>query len=118
MNLLLIQVAIPPVPLPPQADPNVFSTHVQESILIALVIIAISAGVVVLLKPLVQALARRLEGRGVDTALRGEVEELRQQVTELEPLRDRVHELEERMEFSERLLAQRREQDLLPRQER
>jgi len=117
----LLQVAIPPPqlpPLPPQADPNVLSAQTQESILIALVIIVISAGVVFLLKPLVQAFARRVEGRGAGAALQGEVDALRQQVSDLDPLRDRVHELEERMEFTERLLAQRREQDLLPRQER
>ncbi|HEY9384139.1 MAG TPA: hypothetical protein VIP80_11570 [Gemmatimonadales bacterium] len=113
----MFQVAVPPsIPLPPQADPTVISSHTQETILLALVIIAISAGVVFLLKPLVHALARRLEGRGASPALQGEVEALREQVAELDPLRDRVHELEERMEFTERMLAQRREQDLLPRQ--
>ena len=109
---------ITPPPLPPQADPNVISAHTQETVLLALVIIAISVGVIFLLKPLVQALARRLEGRGAGTGLPGEVDALRQQVVELEPLRDRVHELEERMEFTERLLAQRRDQDLLPRGEK
>jgi len=111
---VLLQVAQPP--LPPQADPIFSSINTQENILLALAIIVISTGVVFLLKPLVQALARRIEGRGAAPALQGEVDALRQQVAELEPLRDQVRELEERMEFSERLLAQRREQDLLPRQ--
>ena len=73
-------------------------------------------GLFFLLKPLVLALARRLEGRAADPALLGEVEQLREQVAELTPLRERLHELEERMEFTERLLSQqRREQELLPR---
>lgn len=113
---ILLQVAQPPVPpLPPQADPLI-SMHTQENILIALVIIAVSAGIIFLFKPLVQALARRIEGRGAGPALQAEVDALRQQLADMEPLREQVRELEERMEFTERLLAQRREQDLLPRQ--
>lgn len=111
---LLLQTP-PSTPLPPLPPPGL-SAHIQEELIVALVVLTISVAAVFLLKPLVQALARRLEGRGTDPALRGEVEELRQQVLELDPLRDRIHELEERMEFSERLLAQRREQGLLPRE--
>lgn len=101
-------------PLPPFPQGGL-SPHIQEEILIALVIIAISIATVFLFKPLILALARRIENRGVDPALRGDVEQLREQVTDLEPLRGRVHELEERIEFTERLLAQRRDTDLLPR---
>ena len=107
MRLALLQVALPPPPL--------VSSHVQEAVLITFVILGITTGVVILLKPLVQALARRIEGKAANAALLGEVEALRQQVAELEPWRERMHELEERMEFTERLLSQRREQDLLPR---
>lgn len=106
----LLQVTPSPAPLPP------LSQHMQESILIALLIVAISVAAIFLLKPLVLALARRIEGRGADQALKGEVEQLREQLGDLEPLRDRVQELEERVEFAERLLAQRREPDLLPRE--
>jgi flagellar biosynthesis/type III secretory pathway M-ring protein FliF/YscJ len=113
----LLQVAIPLPPPPPQVDPNLVSAHTQESILIALTIIAISIGVFFLLKPLVQALARRLEGRSADQALHEELMQLRDQLGEVETLRGRLQELEERLEFAERLLAQRRDQDLLPRGE-
>ncbi len=100
-------------PLPPL--PGGLSDHIQEELLIAVVVVAISIAVVFLFKPLIAAIARRIEARGAQPALRGEVEQLREQVADLEPLRGRVHELEERIEFTERLLAQRREQDLLPR---
>jgi Tfp pilus assembly protein PilO len=101
----------PTTPLPPTG----ISPHVQEEVLIAAVIMVISVAAVFLFKPLIAAIARRIEGRGAETALRGDVEQLREQINDLDPLRNRVHELEERIEFTERLLAQRREQDLLPR---
>lgn len=62
-----------------------------------------------LLSPLVQALGRRLEGRGSgDAALATEVRELRNRVQELEQSQGRVLELEERLDFTERLLVQAR----------
>jgi Tfp pilus assembly protein PilO len=109
--LLLLQTAPTPAPLPP---PSFLDAPTAEAIMI-LTIIAVSVAAFFLLKPLVLALARRLEGRSADPALHGEVEHLRDQIAELEPLRGRLQELEERVEFAERLLAQRRDQDLLPR---
>ena len=107
----MMALQFPQTPLPPTG----ISPHIQEEVLIAAVIMVISVAAVFLFKPLIAAIARRIEGRGADAALRGDLEQLREQVSELEPLRNRVHELEERIEFTERLLAQRREQDLLPR---
>jgi Tfp pilus assembly protein PilO len=107
----MMAVQLPQTPLPPTGIPP----RIQEEVLIAAVIMVISVAAVFLFKPLIAAIARRIEGRGADAALRGDLEQLREQVSELEPLRNRVHELEERIEFTERLLAQRREQDLLPR---
>jgi Tfp pilus assembly protein PilO len=99
-------------------EPSLLTPQSLEAIMIGLAVLAVTVGAFFLLKPLVAALARRLEGRGgADPALQGEVEHLREQVAELAPLRERVHELEERMEFTERLLAQRREPELLPRRE-
>lgn len=66
-----------------------------------------------LLVPLVHALARRLEGKpaGADPA---ELTELRGRVQELEAQQGRVYELEERLDFAERLLSQQRDQARLP----
>jgi Tfp pilus assembly protein PilO len=73
------------------------------------------AMVVLVSYPLVRAIARRLEGRAApDPALAAEVEELRARVAELEQHQGRLHELEERIDFTERLLAQHREQARLP----
>ena len=87
----------------------------QEQILFVVVIVVITVATALVLAPLFRAWARRIEGRSADPQLQSEVDQLREQVAEVEPLRGRIHELEERMEFAERLLAQRRDQELLPR---
>ena len=103
-------------PFPP-INRGFLSSGDLERILVVLTIIAVTFFAATLLRPLVTAFARRIEGRGADPALRAELEQLRDQVAELEPMGDRVHELEERLEFAERLLAQRRDQELLPKAE-
>lgn len=112
--LTLFQIA--QTPLPPVAPPpGLLGPQAAESIMIGLTIMTVVVAVFFLVKPLVLALSRRLEGKAADPALHGEVDQLREQLADLEPLRGRVQELEERVEFAERLLAQRRDQDLLPR---
>ena len=101
---------------PPMPPSGLLDSHTVENVMIGLVIMTISIAAFFLLKPLFLALARRVEGRAADPALAGEVDQLRDQIAELEPLRVRLQELEERVEFAERLLAQRRDQELLPRE--
>jgi hypothetical protein len=62
-----------------------------------------------LLGPLAQALARRLEGRP-ESGPRADhdLADLRSRVHELEAQQGRVMELEERLDFAERLLARQR----------
>jgi hypothetical protein len=71
----------------------------------------------IVLWPLVRALARRLEGRGsVDAELRTELEQMHQRLGEVDALQMRVGELEERLDFAERLLARgERDPATLPR---
>ena len=73
-----------------------------------MVIFAIIAGSVIVLGPLVRAISRRIEGRTEDVELRREIEELRMRVREIEGEQARFAELEERIDFAERLLAQGR----------
>ncbi len=61
---------------------------------------------VVALGPIGRALARRIEGRPVDHS--GFLE-LRERLADLERAQSHVTELEERLDFAERLLAQRSE---------
>jgi hypothetical protein len=64
----------------------------------------------IIMFPIVRALARRIEGKTSNEAeLRGEIEALHQRVADLEAVEQRMSELENRIEFSERLLTQHRE---------
>ena len=104
----MMQIATPAPPAPPEMvvvsgggpPPELF-------VLLALVLGA------VLLWPLIRALARRIEGR-TDRALQQQVDELEQRVSELSQREYRMAELEERLDFAERLLAQRAEPVVLP----
>lgn len=68
-------------------------------------------GLFMLLTPVAKAWGRRLEGNSVDTE---ELESLRGEVAELRALPERLQELEERLDFAERLLAQQRDPERLP----
>ena len=105
-----------PVPLPPIGpDPNLLVERVQESVMMVLVLIAFTLVAIKVFGPLARAWARKLEGKVGDPELRAEVEHLRDQLGEVDSLRTRVQELEERLEFTERMLSQKRDQDLLQR---
>lgn len=115
-----------PVPPPPPTEPVIVTVPrdfptpppwitlpPQVTLLIALGFFAACA---VVLFPLMRAIARRIEGRSsADPTLRAEVDQLRARVAEVETVHHRVLELEERVDFAERLLAQRREPERLPR---
>ena len=103
-------------PLPQSPEPSLLNPHTTEALVIGLILVSVTVAVFFLARPLFRAWARRVEFGGKGGVLPEEVEQLRDQVGELPVLRERVHELEERMEFTERLLAQRRDQELLPRQ--
>lgn len=71
------------------------------------VVLFLSGGAVLILRgPLGKALARRIEGKAaLDPAITERIEELEHRLAELEHERARVGELEERLDFAERLLA-------------
>lgn len=66
--------------------------------------------------PLARALGRRVERGGQASDAHEELEGLRSRIEQLEQGQVRVAELEERLDFAERLLAQAREPDRLQRQ--
>jgi Tfp pilus assembly protein PilO len=100
----------PAPPTPPQFDPNlIFMQHGGPPAVVFIVVAALTAAVIILW-PLMRAFARKVEGKGsVDTALHAEVEQLQARVHEMDTLQERVTELEERLDFTERLLAQSHE---------
>jgi Tfp pilus assembly protein PilO len=111
----LILQALPPGPTPLPPIPAELSFQTQQSILIALAIVAVTVVAIIVFRPLMAALARRFEGKSLGAEVKAELDQLRDHVADIEPLRNRVLELEERLEFAERLLAQRKDQEMLPR---
>ena len=76
--------------------------------------LAVIAGVTIILRgPLGKALAHRIEGRRAGPDDSAEVAELRERLQELEQQERRMHELEERLDFAERLLARRHDEPRL-----
>jgi Tfp pilus assembly protein PilO len=81
-----------------------------------LIIVAMVGGFVAVFWPLMRAIARRIEGKArPDPALLEELEHLRARVADLEALQHQMVELEERVDFAERLLAQKGDPRELPR---
>jgi len=79
------------------------------------IVLCLIAGMVVMAWPIMRALARRIEGKThEDSALRGDVEQLRARLAELEMLQARLSDLEERVDFTERMLAQQKGIGQLP----
>jgi hypothetical protein len=73
-----------------------------------MIIVTVVVAATLILWPLVRALARRLEGKGgAGAALQAEVEELRAWVHVVEVSEGRFLDLEERLDFTERILTQK-----------
>jgi hypothetical protein len=91
--------------------PDVFAPFVLTMTLI------LGAGVVLILRgPLGRALGRRIEGSGgAAEELAAKVADLETRLADLEQERLRVAELEERLDFAERLLARHEQPRELPR---
>jgi len=114
--LLLQDVPAPPAPpevvVVSQAPGNDPSTWPPE--VFVLIILAGLAFSAILLWPIVRALARRLEG-GSNAKLQGELEEIRARLDamesrsvtsgEFDQAQHRLYDLEERLEFAERMLT-------------
>lgn len=107
---MMVQGPVPPVPpTPPSAqfDPNLIFLNDGGPSIILLIVIAALTATVIILWPIMRAFGRRLEGKGGgDAALRSDVEQLHQRLGDVDTLHARITELEERVDFTERLLAQ------------
>jgi hypothetical protein len=102
-----VPAPLPPIPdIPPIPDfPFIVGGGPPPEIFFVAVVSILVAGV--LLWPVVRAWARRLERGTAGAGLQGELDQMRAKVAELDELHHRVAELEERLDFSERILAQR-----------
>ena len=114
--MTMLQGPVPPTPPQVPFDPNlIFMNHGGPPIVLLIVIAALTATVIILW-PIMRAFGRRLEGRcAADPALRADVEQVHARLAEMDTLQARISELEERVDFTERLLAQNREPDRLQR---
>lgn len=108
----MLQVVQAPVP---QAPPDVVvlgggggGPDVFEAIAIVAISISMAWLAYKLLSPLIRAFAARIEGKG-GAALEQRVHELEQRVMDADQAHQRLVELEERLDFAERLLSQREE---------
>ena len=112
--MMLAQAPIPPLPpLPPGSDMSV--TGSLEGI--AAVVLLLGAGLIIaaVIWPLIRAFARRIEGGAPSPQMQAELDGLRERVRQLEEMPPRMAELEERVDFTERIVAQGREPDRIQR---
>jgi len=107
-EIVLLQIPVPPVP--PDLPPWMINSGPPLVVYLIPIVAIIVAGIV--LFPLLRAFARRLEGKA-SGRVQDELEDLRSRVMALEEQAMRVPELEERVDFAERLLAKARDADRL-----
>jgi hypothetical protein len=100
---MILQGVPPEIPSPP-FDPNLFIMNGGAPALVMIVFLALAATTLILW-PVMRAFGRRLEGKTHDAALRAEVEQLQHRLGDVDQLHQRVAELEERIDFAERMLA-------------
>jgi hypothetical protein len=100
---MMLQGVPPDIPSPP-FDPNLFIMNGGAPALVMIVFLGLLATTVILW-PIMRAFGRRLEGKAHDAALRADVEQLQQRLGDVDQLHHRVAELEERIDFAERMLA-------------
>jgi hypothetical protein len=102
---------LPQPPLPPGSEITLAGSLND----LAAVVLLLGAGLIVaaLLWPLIRALARRIEGGGPSMEMQAELDGLRERVRQLEEMPPRMAELEERVDFTERMVAKTREPDRL-----
>jgi Tfp pilus assembly protein PilO len=114
MTLLQTPAPLPPDPVIigqfPFPDPQRAPWEVLPPAVTLLIFVAVVGGFVAVFWPLMRAIARRIEGKvKADPALLEEIDHLRARVGDLEAMQVRMTELEERVDFTERLLAQKGE---------
>jgi hypothetical protein len=101
----VLQQPIPPTPpAPPGQEVSVTGSLEGWDAVILLVCVAVTLGILVW--PLIKAVARRIEAGAATSDARAEIEGLHERVRRLEETQPRMAEIEERLDFAERLLAQ------------
>src|SRR5687768_8540059 len=103
--ILLQEVPVPPPP--PQAPTSELSVSGSlEDMAAVVLLLGVGLILATLIWPLIKAIARRIEGGSASVEAQAELDGLRERVRQLEQMQPRMAELEERVDFAERLLAQ------------
>jgi len=112
--MTLLQEPMPPMPPEMPSSEMIVSGTLHD---MAVVVLLLGAGLMfaALIWPLIKAIARRIEGGAAGAEVQAELEGLRERVRQLEEMQPRMLELEERVDFTERIVAQGREPDRLQR---
>jgi len=116
---MIVLQAVPPIP--PQmpsipVDPNLLLSRLPPGGIL-MVVLLVTAAVTIICWPLARALARRLEGKpGLTPALQQDLDDVHHRLAEVDVLQQRITDLEERLDFAERLLARGDGQATLPRE--
>ncbi len=111
--MLAIQDVPPVPPVPPGSEMSV--TGSLEGIAAVVLLLGVGLILAALIWPLIRALARRIEGGAPGAEMQVELDGLRERVRQLEEMQPRMTELEERVDFTERIVAKGREPDRLQR---
>ena len=109
--MLVLQVGPPVPPVPPGSEMSV--TGSLEGIAAVVLLLGVGLILAALIWPLIRALARRIEGGAPSAEVQVELDGLRERVRQLEEMQPRMAELEERVDFTERIVAKGREPDRL-----
>lgn len=107
MTVLQQPPPVPPVPPVPGSELSISGT--LEDLAAVVLLLGVGLILATLLWPLIRALARRIEGGAPVAEMQAELETLRERVQQLEAMPPRMAELEERVDFAERLLTRGQE---------
>ena len=106
-------MTLAPPPLPLQGTSTVGISGSLEDMAAVALLLGVGLILTALVWPLIKAIARRIEGGAATVEVQAELESLRERVRQLEEMPSRVLELEERLDFTERIVAKGREPDRL-----
>ncbi|HEU5310611.1 MAG TPA: hypothetical protein VFV24_04075, partial [Candidatus Eisenbacteria bacterium] len=112
--MTLLQDPMPPVP-PQMPSPEMIVSGTLHDMAVVMLLLGAGLMFAALIWPLIKAIARRIEGGTASAEVQAELEGLRERVRQLEEMQPRMLELEERVDFTERIVAKSREPDRLQR---
>jgi hypothetical protein len=113
----MIQVVVqtPPIPTPPSPPPDPNFLAMQAFDLLTTVVVAVAVIFIVrwvVTSPIGQAIGERLRGKRHAPTTAEQDDRLARMEAEMQALRGDLSELSERLDFTERVLAERRERRL------